>query len=172
MAIKYRVLTREVLLGKDKGKKMQFAQSITSKKITFKRFCEEIADGSTVGSADVKEVLDRMVTVLRRHMQDGESVDCGELGTFSPTFGSSGVPVGEDFSAKASIRDPKISFRPKPAFKALTDVKFERISAEEEAARNAATAKKKGIKPGAPNTGADSGGGSTPGGGSLPDAGL
>lgn len=157
MAIKYRVLTREVLLGKDKGKKMQFAQSITTKKITFKRFCEEVADGSTVGSADVKAVLDRMVTVLRRHMQDGEAVDCGELGTFTPTFGSAGVPVGEDFSAKASIRDPKISFRPKPAFKALTDVKFERISAEEEALRSAATAKKKGKKPGEDEGGSQGG---------------
>ncbi|MDO4707118.1 MAG: hypothetical protein Q4A61_01675 [Porphyromonadaceae bacterium] len=164
MAIKYRVLTREVLLGKDKGKRMQFAQSITTNKITFKRFCEEIADGSTVGSADVKAVLDRMVTVLRRHMQDGESVDCGELGTFTPTFGSSGVPEGEDFTAKASIRDPKISFRPKPAFKALTGVRFERISAEEEALRSAATAKKKGKKP---NEGGGSG--SASGGSSSTD---
>lgn len=162
MSIKYRVLTREVLLGKDKGKKMQFAQSITTKKITFKRFCEEIADGSTVGSADVKAVLDRMVTVLRRHMQDGEAVDCGDLGTFSPTFGSTGVPVGEDFSAKVSIRSPKISFRPKPAFKTLTDVKFERISPEEEEARSVATAKKKGKKQAGGTTDGDSG--SKPGG--------
>lgn len=159
MAIKYRILTREVLLGKDKGKKMQFAQSITSKKVTFKRFCEEIADGSTVGTADVKAVFDRMVTVLRRHMEDGEAVDCGELGTFTPTFGSAGVPVGEEFSPKVSIRNPKISFRPKPAFKSLSDVRFERISPEEEAARDAATAKKKkGSKPsGGSSSGSDQG---------------
>lgn len=165
MAIKFRVLTREVRLGKDKGKKMQFAQSITTRKITFKRFCEEIADGSTVSTADVKAVLDRMVTVLRRHMEDGEAVDCGELGTFTPTFGSAGVPMGEEFSARTSIRDPKISFRAKPAFKNLSDVRFERISVEEEELRNLSTARKKGKKSGDSTEGSSSDSGSTHTGG-------
>lgn len=144
MAIKFRLNKRVVQLGKHKGKEMTFAQSVTSRKISFQRFCEEVSDGSTVGTADVKAVIDRMVYVLRRHMEDGESVEVGELGTFSPTFGSDPVMEGERFDAHKHIRDPKISFRAKPAFKNLSDVRFEQISAEEAAARDALSKKKAG----------------------------
>ena len=159
MAIKFRIFKRTVLLGKDKGKTKIFAQSVTTKKITFKRFCEEVADGSTVDSADVKAVFDRMVKVLTRHMADGEAVDCGELGTFTPTFGSVGIDEKETFVASKHIKDPKVSFRAKPDFKDLSGVSFERISEEEEAARKALAEKKKGKK--------KPGGGSEPGGGGV-----
>jgi putative DNA-binding protein len=159
MAIKFRIFKRTVLLGKDKGKTKIFAQSVTTKKITFKRFCEEVADGSTVDSADVKAIFDRMVKVLKRHMADGEAVDCGELGTFTPTFGSVGIDEKETFVASKHIKDPKVSFRAKPEFKDLSGVSFERISEEEEAARKALAEKKKGKK--------KPGGGSEPGGGGV-----
>lgn len=159
MAIKFRIFKRTVLLGKDKGKTKIFAQSVTTKKITFKRFCEEVADGSTVDSADVKAVFDRMVKVLKRHMADGEAVDCGELGTFTPTFGSVGIDEKETFVASKHIKDPKVSFRAKPDFKDLSGVSFERISEEEEVARKALAEKKKGKK--------KPGGGSEPGGGGV-----
>ena len=159
MAIKFRIFKRTVLLGKDKGKTKIFAQSVTTKKITFKRFCEEVADGSTVDSADVKAVFDRMVKVLKRHMADGEAVDCRELGTFTPTFGSVGIDEKETFVASKHIKDPKVSFRAKPDFKDLSGVSFERISEEEEAARKALAEKKKGKK--------KPGGGSEPGGGGV-----
>lgn len=147
MSIKFRVVTRPVPAGKNKGQTMQFAQALTSKRITFKRLCEEIADGSTVDTADVKAVLDRLVRVMRRHLEDGESVECGDLGTFSTTFGSEGIPLEEEFRSSIHIRKPRIAFRSKPEFKELTNVRFERISAEEEELRNAITAKKKGLKP-------------------------
>ena len=159
MAIKFRIFKRTVLLGKDKGKTKIFAQSVTTKKITFKRFCEEVADGSTVDSADVKAVFDRMVKVHKRHMAYGEAVDCGELGTFTPTFGSTGIDEKETFVASKHIKDPKVSFRAKPDFKDLSGVSFERISEEEEAARKALAEKKKGKK--------KPGGGSEPGGGGV-----
>lgn len=159
MAIKFRLNKRIIQLGKHKGKEMLFAQSVTSKKVSFQRFCEEVSDGSTVGTADVKAVIDRMVHVLRRHMEDGESVEVGELGTFSPTFGSDPVEVGERFDAHKHIRNPKISFRAKPAFQSLSQVSFEQISAEEAAARDALTAKK---KQGKPTTSSPSPGSSSP----------
>ena len=118
-----------------------------------------MADGSTVDSADVKAVFDRMVKVLKRHMADGEAVDCGELGTFTPTFGSVGIDEKETFVASKHIKDPKVSFRAKPEFKDLSGVSFERISEEEEAARKALAEKKKGKK--------KPGGGSEPGGGGV-----
>ena len=166
MAIKFRIFKRIVQLGKDKGKTKIFAQSVTTKKITFKRFCEEVADGSTVDSADVKAVFDRMVKVLKRHMADGEAVDCGELGTFTPTFGSIGIDEKETFVASKHIKSPKVSFRAKPDFKDLSCVSFDRISEEEEAARNAVTERKKKKKEAGGNK-PKPGGGSEPGGGGV-----
>ena len=166
MAIKFRIFKRVVQLGKDKGKTKIFAQSVTTTKIFFKRFCEEVADGSTVDSADVKAVFDRMVKVLKRHMADGEAVDCGELGTFTPTFGSVAVDEKETFVASKHIKDPKVSFRAKPEFKDLSGVSFERISEEEEAARKAVSDKKRGK--GRKDAGTPKpGGGSEPGGGGV-----
>lgn len=143
MALKYRLLRQVVKLGKQAGKTMQFARSLVTRKISFARFCEEVADGSTIDEADLRAALTRMVKVLRRHMEEGDSVEIEGLGTFTPTFGSEGVPLDEKFNAVVHIRKPRVVFRAKPSFADLSGVGFERISEEEAAARDAVTAKKK-----------------------------
>lgn len=143
MALKYRLLRQVVTLGKQAGNTLQFARSLVTRKISFARFCEEVADGSTIDEADLRAALTRMVKVLRRHMEEGDSVEIEGLGTFTPTFGSDGVPLDEKFNAVVHIRKPRVAFRAKPSFADLSGVSFERISEEEAAARDAITAKKK-----------------------------
>ena len=68
MAIKFRIFKRIVQLGKDKGKTKIFAQSVTTKKITFKRFCEEVADGSTAGNLVRSRLLLALSVLTRRRL--------------------------------------------------------------------------------------------------------
>lgn len=129
MSLKYRLVEQKMTLGTMQGKNVVMARPVLTGKMTFKRFCAEIADGSTVDSADVKAVLDRMVTVLKRRMEEGYSVDAGELGTFRPTFGSQAVLTTAEFSVIKHIRKPRIIFTPRRDFKDLTGISYTRVNA-------------------------------------------
>lgn len=129
MSLKFKLIEQEIRMGAMQGKKAFVARPVLTGKMTFKRFCAEIADGSTVDSADVKAVLDRMVTVLKRRMEEGYSVDAGELGTFRPTFGSQAVLTPAEFSVIKHIRKPRIIFTPRRDFKDLTGISYTRVNA-------------------------------------------
>ena len=66
MAVKYRLIERKNL-GNDKTEtpKKQYAQVVYGDLVEFETFLEEVADGSGVGSAQVKAVLDRINIVIR-----------------------------------------------------------------------------------------------------------
>lgn len=130
MALQFKLIERQVRLGKNAGKKLFYAQQVATRRISFARLCNELADGSTVDSADVKAVFDRMVKVIRLHIADGEAVDCGELGIFRPTFGSVGVEKAEKFVAQRDIRKPRISFLPRQEFKYLGAVRFQQVDSQ------------------------------------------
>lgn len=99
-----------------------------SGKVSFKEFCKDLADGSTVDTADVKAVIDRMSRVIRRYAEKGFSVDCGELGIFSVSLKSRHADTAQDFTAD-NIKKATINFRPRRTFVdlALDNVEFEKV---------------------------------------------
>lgn len=130
MALKFRLVQRKVMSGKNAGKKLFFASPTSRGKISYERFCREVAEGSTVETADVKAVIDRMVRVLHLHISEGESVECGELGIFSTTFGSAGVAESKEFVPHRDIRRPRIAYRPSGFLRVLTLSGYERVNEE------------------------------------------
>ena len=92
MAVKYRLIERKNL-GNDKTEtpKKQYAQVVYGDLVEFETFLEEVADGSGVGSAQVKAVLDRINIVLKRNLSQGRRVNVGELGNFRFGVGSTGA---------------------------------------------------------------------------------
>ena len=76
MAVKYRLIERKNL-GNDKTEtpKKQYAQVVYGDLVEFETFLEEVADGSGVGSAQVKAVLDRINIVLKRNLSQGRRVN-------------------------------------------------------------------------------------------------
>lgn len=95
----------------------------------FEEFIELVSDETTVSSADVKAVFDRSAKVLIRLLQDGKSVDCGDMGTFRPSITAktgtgveSAEKVGVDLVDKAKvIYTPRIKVKT-----ALKGVRLER----------------------------------------------
>lgn len=162
MSLKYRITKRALSVGKQAGKTVQVAGVITRGKKSFGAFCREVADGSTLTTADVKAVIDRMVFIIRRNMEEGMSVEIDDLGIFSPALGSLPVPEGEEFYAAKHIREPRVVFRLKKSFRQLSGVSLERLTEEEMAARSAVSAKRRAARQAKASAG-DSGSSSSPG---------
>ncbi|WP_080733600.1 HU family DNA-binding protein [Porphyromonas gulae] len=136
--LKYKIAARKLNIGSQKGKTVYIAQPVNLGRISFEDFVKEVADGSTVDAADVKAVLSRLHVVIERLTARSFSVECGELGTFRPSFGSKSVEKPEDFKV-SMIRPAKILFTPKPAFKnSLRSTGFE-LYGQEEASSSADT---------------------------------
>lgn len=127
MALKFRLIERNVTIGKHAGRKLFFAQQVAQNKLTFAKLCDVISEGSTVSSADVKAVIDRLAHAFRHYLSEGFIVDCGELGSFRPSFGSQGVERIEDFKVHKHLRKARVRYMPPRNFSALRLASYQRI---------------------------------------------
>ena len=86
-------------VGPKKGTTMYVARAVAkSKRVTFDKLCEFMADGSTVSQADVAAVFYKFRTVLNLLCSQGNIVDATDrFGTFRPTFTAKAVEKEEDF---------------------------------------------------------------------------
>ncbi len=127
MPLKFRLIEKEMKIGKKAGQKLTFAQPVSGGYISFSDLCAIISDGSTVSSADVKAVFDRMLYVFDTFLPNGYVIDCGELGSFRPSFGSKGVEDARDFRQQKHMRRARVLFRPKKRFDVLRTAGFQRV---------------------------------------------
>ena len=130
MSVKYKLIQRKDT-DAGPGSKLYYAQAVSAGEMTLDELCEDIAESSTVTSADVKAVLDRLGWILSKNLKAGRIVQVGELGNFRMTLGSSGAPTIEEFNSSL-IRKPKVSFHPgKRLQETRSLVSFERIGGED-----------------------------------------
>ncbi len=115
MALQYKIRAQKTKFG-DKEHVYYYAQTVLGQKVTFDELCGELADGSTVGVADVKAVVNRLATVITRHMKRSCAVDCGDLGTFRPSVRSKASETEDDFDVHL-MKHPVVIFTPKSDFK-------------------------------------------------------
>ncbi|MDO4707096.1 MAG: HU family DNA-binding protein [Porphyromonadaceae bacterium] len=95
--IKIKAIERKAGFGKT-SKTLWYPAIHLHSDVKFEEFIDLVADETTVSSADVKAVFDRASKVLIRLLQDGKSVDCGDMGTFRPSItarSGSGVDSAE-----------------------------------------------------------------------------
>ena len=162
--LKYKIAKRTLRLGGKNPREVYLAQPVIIGKISTEEFIKEVSDGSTVDPADVKAVLSRIHTVISRLTARGLSVECGELGTFRPSFGSKSFATPKEVTSSA-IRPAKIVFTPKPAFKdSLRSSGFELYRPAKADGDDSATAPKtpdnsSGSSSGSSDTGNSAGGG-------------
>ena len=104
MSVKYKLIQRkDMSTDAGPGSKLYYAQAVSAGEMTLDELCEDIAESSTVTSADVKAM----------------------------TLGSSGAPTIEEFNSSL-IRKPKVSFHPgKRLQETRSLVSFERIGGED-----------------------------------------
>lgn len=129
MAQRYKLISRRNL-GKDAAEnpRKYYAQAVNNGYMTFDELCDDIAEQSTLTSADVKAVMDRMNHCLDKHLRAGRIVQFGEIGSFRLALGSSGSLTEKEFS-DSQIKKPKIVFQPGSRLQATrTLTTFQRVS--------------------------------------------
>ncbi|KGN83938.1 HU family DNA-binding protein [Porphyromonas sp. COT-290 OH860] len=126
--IKIKAIERKAGFGKT-SKTLWYPAIHLHSDVKFEEFIDLVADETTVSSADVKAVFDRASKVLIRLLQDGKSVDCGDLGTFRPSI-TAKTGSGVDSADKVGIElvdKAKVIYTPRVKVKtALKGVRMER----------------------------------------------
>ncbi len=127
MSLKFKLIKKNLkTFGSDTVRQIYTARPVWAGRISFEKLCQLIADGSTVVSADVKAVLDRLNKVMSSYLPEGFIIDCGELGTFRPTFGSKAVEKEEEFKMQKHLRRARVAYRPNKEYTPLHTVRYER----------------------------------------------
>ncbi len=125
MAVKYVVIEKSNPLNPGAPKKW-YAQAKSTGEITLKALSKEIAQRSTVSSADTLAVLDSLTQMLCERLAEGQIVRFGDFGSFQVILGSEGAEQAEKFTA-GMIKTKKIMFRPGADLREmLAALKFEK----------------------------------------------
>lgn len=109
--LKYKLVQRkDMSKGALEGSKLYYPQVINLGRVSFDSLCEEVAEQSSLTSGDIKNCMDRLVNCLVRHLKEGRSVDCGDLGSFRINIRSTGADTPETYDAATMMRKPSIQY--------------------------------------------------------------
>lgn len=126
----YVLVERKANLGKMAGKTVIQARPTGRKRVDHRNFCDEVARATTFTGAEVEAVLRLAAEIAKRHVENGDIVDFGDLGTLSPSFQSKLVEKGKDtFDANLHITKPVVRLSPSRKYFTLTGVSYERVPA-------------------------------------------
>lgn len=109
--LRYKLFQRkDMSKGALEGSKLYYPQVINLGRVSFDSLCEEVAEQSSLTSGDIKNCMDRLVNCLVRHLKEGRSVDCGDLGSFRINIRSTGADTPETYDAATMMRKPSIQY--------------------------------------------------------------
>ena len=115
------------------GAKLFYPQLVSNGRVSFDSLCDEVAEQSSLTSGDIKNCMDRLINCLVRHLQEGRSVDCGDLGSFGITLRSAGAQSKEAYDVSTMMREPGVQYYLGKKLRNMrkTNIKYERITAED-----------------------------------------
>lgn len=115
------------------GAKLFYPQLVSNGRVSFDSLCDEVAEQSSLTSGDIKNCMDRLINCLVRHLQEGRSVDCGDLGSFGITLRSAGAQSKDAYDVSTMMREPGVQYYLGKKLRNMrkTNIKYERITAED-----------------------------------------
>ncbi len=126
--IQYVLHEQEATFGALKGKTIIQARATNRERIDHRNFCEEVARATTFTGAEVEAVLRLAAEIAKKHVENGDIVDFGDLGTLKPSFKSKQIEKGvEEFNANVHILKPRVLLSPSRKYFELRGVSFERV---------------------------------------------
>ena len=130
----YVLSERKANLGKMAGKIVIQARPTGRKRVDHRSFCDEVAHVTTFTGAEVEAVLRLATEIAKRHVENGDIVDFGDIGTLSPSFQSKLVEKGkEKFNPNVHITKPIVHLAPSKKYFTLTGVSYERVTVTDKA---------------------------------------
>ena len=135
----YVLSERKANLGKMAGKIVIQARPTGRKRVDHRSFCDEVAHAITFTGAEVEAVLRLAAEIAKRHVENGDIVDFGDIGTLSPSFQSKLVEKGkEKFNPNVHITKPIVHLAPSKKYFTLTGVSFEHVTVTDKASKKPA----------------------------------
>lgn len=109
--LRYKLVQRkDMTKGALENAKLYYPQVINQGRVSFDSLCEEVAEQSSLTSGDIKNCMDRLINCLVRHLKEGRSVDCGDLGSFRINIRSTGADTPEAYDAATMMRKPSVQY--------------------------------------------------------------
>ena len=116
---------------KRKDPEKYYAVVQSSGEADFRSMAKEIAEITTVSLPDAVAVLESLVMIIPRHIEKGEIVRLGELGSLRITINSEGCDREEEVNS-SRIRKANYRFMPGPELKqTLKLLKYQRVKKSE-----------------------------------------
>ena len=135
----YVLSERKANLGKMAGKIVIQARPTGRKRVDHRSFCDEVAHATTFTGAEVEAVLRLAAEIAKRHVENGDIVDFGDIGTLSPSFQSKLVEKGkEKFNPNVHITKPIVHLAPPKKYYTLTGVSYEHVTVTDKASKKPA----------------------------------
>ncbi len=143
----YTLTERVATIGKKKGKTVIQANPTGRKRVDHRSFCDEVGRATTFTGAEIEAVLRLAAEIAKKHVENGDIVEYGDLGALTPSFQSKVVEKGvETFNPNVHITKPVVHLLPSRKYFSLTGVSYERVEAPVKDKKNGAK------KPNKPNT--------------------
>ena len=121
--IAYTLSERKATVGALAGKTVIQANPTGRKRVDHRTFCEEVARATTFTSVEVETVLRLAAEVARKHVENGDIVDFGDIGTLRPSFRSKLVEKGKEaFNAAVHITKLVVKLMPSRRYFTFTGV--------------------------------------------------
>ena len=99
------------------------------KRVDHRSFCDEVAHATTFTGAEVEAVLRLAAEIAKKHVENGDIVDFGDIGTLTPSFQSKLVEKGKaEFNPKVHITKPVVHLTPSKKYFTLTGVSYECVT--------------------------------------------
>ena len=126
----YTLSERKATVNTLAGKTVIQANPTGRKRVDHRTFCEEVARATTFTGVEVEAVLRLAAEMARKHVENGDIVDFGDIGTLRPSFRSKLVEKGKEaFNAAVHITKPVVKLMPSRRYFTLTGVTYERVEA-------------------------------------------
>lgn len=124
--LQYVLAERKATVGAHKGQIVQQAIPTGRQRVSFRALAEEAAHNTTLSQHEVMMALNELTTIAKRHVENGDIVELGDLGTISPSFRSKAIPKGETFRAQEHIYAPRAVFRSNRKYFDIQNRSYER----------------------------------------------
>ena len=111
MSVRYKLYQDNRAESKNRGK--WYARAVyNARPKTLKQMAMEIQENVSVKKSDVLAVLDEMVVVLKKWMQDSNRVKIDGFGSFKIGLKTKPADTAKDFSASKHVVGARINFQP------------------------------------------------------------
>lgn len=82
----YTLTERKATFGAMAGKTVLQARPTGRKRIDHRSFCDEVGHATTFTGAEVEAVLRLAAEIAKLHVENGDIVEFGDIGTLMPSF--------------------------------------------------------------------------------------